>query len=125
SGCAAFTSALARINASKALVSRRLTASSRRTSRVCAYRDGSGSHVERQQTPESRRTRRIRLLQIREATGAVAKPVHVRQPGQIEHVQEEIVQRRLPGVDEMTVALQLSVGASGEHDRQIVVRVDV
>src|SRR5262245_59346617 len=69
--------------------------------------------------PEIPRTCR---LEVRQTTRAVAEPVDVRNAREMEHVQQQVVQRRFLRVDEVTVAFQLTVGGTGEHDRQIVVR---
>ena len=52
-------------------------------------------------------------------------PAHLRHARQIEHVEEEVVQRRLLRVHEMAVALDLAVRIAAQHNRQIVVRVNV
>src|SRR6266403_345578 len=77
---------------------------------------GSGRAVYRNVTPT--------LLEVRQPSRAVAEPVDLWQAREIEHVQEQVVQRGFLPVDEMPVALQPSVGTSGKNNWQIIVHVD-
>src|SRR5258708_1459945 len=120
SGVAALTSTEGS-SASKALTSRRFTASSSRRS----VEDDAAHAAERAAT-RSNKVRRIQSLdcQVLQFTRAIAELVSFH-TGLLEHRQQQVVHRRFVGILDVTAALDLAGPSPNQRQRQIGVSVAI